>query len=85
MVHRLGTRLEDTRGDHRLPQRDPGVDGRWAHDKFSEHDKLVSYPIQHHKARQRTKERGRGEEREEGKAEDFEKGKEQADISMDTM
>ena len=86
MVHRLGTRLEDTRGDHRLPQRDPGVHGRWAHDKFSEHDKLVSYPIQHHKARQRTKEkRGRGEEREEGKAEDFEKGKEQADISMDTM
>jgi hypothetical protein len=85
VVHRLGTRPEDTRGDHRLPQRDARADGIWAHDKFSEHDKLVAYPIQQHKARQRRKERGRGEEREEGKAEDFEKGKEQTDISMDTM
>ena len=83
VVHRLGTRQEDTRGDHHRPlQRDGGVDGTWAHDKFSEHDKLVSYPIQQRKAHQRAKERAR-EGEEVGKV--FEKKKEQTDISMDTL
>lgn len=87
MVHRLGTRPEDARGDHRQPRRgDAGVDGMWAHDKFSEHDRLVSYPIQQHRAKQRGGERGKGQVGEvESREEDFDKDKEQTEVSMDTI
>lgn len=37
VVHRLGTR------EHHPP--DSSIDGNWAHDKFLEHDQLVSYPV----------------------------------------
>ena len=44
VVHRLGVRP-----DHR--PREANIDGAWTHDRFSEHDQLVSYPV-HHQQRQ---------------------------------
>ena len=82
VVHRLGTRPDDARRDHRLPPRDSGIEGAWAHDKFTEHDKMVAYPIQQHQ-------RGRGRERvkEVGRKEGPgpEEEKKQTETSMDTM
>ena len=82
VVHRLGDRVDRTERGHR-PGRS-GVGGMWSHDKFTEHDKLVSYPI-HHQPQQQVV----GGQREgaggQGGEEEFERNKEQTEISMDTM
>lgn len=54
-MHRLGGVDSGSRGEH---GRYAGIDGKWAHDKFSQHDQLVSYPVQQHREdRVRKKER----------------------------
>ena len=40
VVHRLGDRETGAR------ERRRDIDGNWRHDRFQQHDQLVSYPIQ---------------------------------------
>ena len=86
-VHRLGSRHEDSRRDQRSP-RGSGIDGIWAHDKFTEHDKLVSYPIHHQQESELTvrgeKER-EGERRQEAREALGGEGKEAREIVSEKM
>ena len=55
-VHRLDSR-DSSNGlrsrDRPRQPRHASIDGVWTHDKFSDHDQLVSYPIQHQTVRER--------------------------------
>ena len=64
--------------ERRNRERAGTVEGKWAHDKFEEHDELVSYPTQ-----QYGRWRGRGERRREEERRRV-REVEQADTPMDT-
>ena len=88
-MHQPGTTTDRARSDH---HRDASIDGTWSHDKFSEHDQLVSYPIHTQpRERGRREERGRGEERgrreERGRDKERtqERGRGEEHAAMDTM